>query len=331
MDHKVFDSCPSLKNIYYSGTEAQWQRIDINYSNDGLDDATVHFKCSGLPDVAETSVASFKGASLSLNGIISVNFYVQIDEGVDASVVFHINGNIQKKTMAEATISDSRYIFACQVAAKEMADDITAQIYVNDEPVGNAITYSVQQYCENKLAKDNTGKSLKNLLVAMLNYGSAAQVYFDHHTDDLANAILTADKRVMAPVDPADLEDLQMAISGSDDGIAKSGASLLLEAETIVRYRVQLADGYSIDDYTFQYGSEILPPVAAGNNVYYVDITGIAAKDLDKMYPITIGNLIISYGPMSYVLRQLDNASTNAVVTGLYHYNQMANAYFYGL
>ena len=59
-----------------------------------------------------------------------------------------------------------------------------------------------------------------------------------------------------------------------------------------------------------------------------MDITGIAAKDLDQMYPITVGDLSISYGPMSYIQRQLENENTRDVVTGLYHYNQMANLYF---
>ena len=55
---------------------------------------------------------------------------------------------------------------------------------------------------------------------------------------------------------------------------------------------------------------------------------GIAAKDLDRMYPITVGGLSISYGPISYVQRQLDKDNTRNVVTALYHYNQMANVHF---
>ena len=72
----------------------------------------------------------------------------------------------------------------------------------------------------------------------------------------------------------------------------------------------------------------MLKPVHKSGNYYTVDITGIAAKDLDQMYPLTVGNLQVSYGPMTYVLNQLEKTSTKNLVTSLYHYNQMANAYF---
>ncbi len=40
-DH-VFDSCP-LTDVYYNGSEAQWNAIDIHPSNTPLDNATIHF------------------------------------------------------------------------------------------------------------------------------------------------------------------------------------------------------------------------------------------------------------------------------------------------
>ena len=317
----VLTFCSKLTDVYYDGTEAQWQKVSKEMYNDPLYRATIHYKA--VP-------GSFKGASLSLNGIINVNFYADIAEGVDAKVVFTINGQALEQHISEATINKGLYVFSCEMAAKQMADEITAQIYVDSEPVGEPATYSVRQYCENKLENADTKETLKNLLVAMLNYGTAAQDYFAYHTDDPANSILTDTQKQMAPVYTTDLEAFTMSISGTDAGIAKNGASLLLEADTIIRYRVQLNEGYAIEDYTFQYGDQVLTPVADpdDSSVYYVDIAGIAAKDLDKMYPITVGGLRISYGPMSYVQRQLDKATTRNVVTALYHYNQMANAYF---
>ena len=326
--YDVFYDCAFLTDLYYGGTQAQWNQI-TKRSPDDFKDLEIHFNSTGIP---VPPAAVFKGASVSLNGIINVNFYAEISEEATktAKMVLTVNGKTQELSISEATVSKGLYVFTCEVAAKQMADEITAQIYVDGQPVGEPATYSVQRYCENKLTNADTKETLKNLLVAMLNYGTAAQNYFAYNTDDPANGILTNAQKQMASVSASDLDAFTMSVSGTDAGIAKSGASLLLEAETIIRYRVQLNEGYAIKDYTFRYGNQVLTPVADPTqaSVYYVDITGIAAKDLDKMYPITVGGLRISYGPMSYVQRQLDKDTTRNVVTALYHYNQMANAYF---
>ena len=326
----TFDNCTSLKNIYYGGTEAQWNEIPIGSYNDCLSNATVHYESQPeTPDIPAVE-ATFKGATLSLNGVISVNFYASVsDPNADVKVAFTVNGEVQEMPISEATFKDGLYAFTCEVAAKQMADEISAQIYVNGQPVGKSITYSVQQYCENKLSKDNTKESLKNLLIAMLNYGTEAQNYFGYNTSDLANAVLTDAQKTMAPISKEMLESFKLVKTGEEAGIARTGASLLLEAETVIRYQLQLKDGYDINSYTFQYKDQtLIPQYDAVKKVYYVDITGIAAKDLDMFYPITIGNLQISYSPTTYVYNKLEDAATTNLVTSLYYYNQMANAYF---
>lgn len=40
----VFYDCTSLKDVYYCGTEEEWNDIFIDYYNDNLLDATIHFK-----------------------------------------------------------------------------------------------------------------------------------------------------------------------------------------------------------------------------------------------------------------------------------------------
>ena len=322
----AFARTTKLEYVYFGGSQSQWENLGVEH----LDHATISYDCTSMPATPTPVVdpASFKGATLSLNGIISVNFYAEISQEAlnTAEIVFTVNDTTHQVPASQATLKDGLYVFSCEVAAKEMADDITAQIYVDGKTVGKPITYSVQQYCENKLAKDDTKATLKNLLVAMLNYGTAAQNYFSYHTDTPANSVLTDKQKAMEPITAEMLESFQLVKTGEAEGISKTGASLLLEAETVVRYRVQLKDGYDINDYPFQYQGKTLTPVAAGDNVYYVDITGIAAKDLDEFYPISIGDVQISYSPITYVYNQLEKAPN--LVTALYYYNQMANTYF---
>ena len=43
IDTQAFVSCPKLTDIYYEGTEAQWQNINIALTNDVINNATIHF------------------------------------------------------------------------------------------------------------------------------------------------------------------------------------------------------------------------------------------------------------------------------------------------
>lgn len=42
----AFNNCANLKEIYYAGTEENWNKISINLNNDSLNGATKHFYCS---------------------------------------------------------------------------------------------------------------------------------------------------------------------------------------------------------------------------------------------------------------------------------------------
>ena len=89
-------------------------------------------------------------------------------------------------------------VFTYGVSAKEMTDTLYVQAYaqVNGQTVyGTVISYSPVIYAERKLGlvegvAGTTDEKLKDLLVQMLRYGAAAQVYFDYHTERLATDIL---------------------------------------------------------------------------------------------------------------------------------------------
>ena len=43
----AFDGCTSLTDVYYTGTEEQWNAISIQYYNDRLTSATIHYNYKG--------------------------------------------------------------------------------------------------------------------------------------------------------------------------------------------------------------------------------------------------------------------------------------------
>lgn len=44
IDRKAFCECTNLTDIYYGGTEEQWNKISISSENDELNSATIHYK-----------------------------------------------------------------------------------------------------------------------------------------------------------------------------------------------------------------------------------------------------------------------------------------------
>ncbi|MBP3412611.1 MAG: DUF4434 domain-containing protein [Oscillospiraceae bacterium] len=152
----------------------------------------------------------FRSISLSLQSSIGMNFYVEDEtlEGyTDPYVVvmkerYDEVGNLLEEKRFTVTLDQFEKMTAAgepchvfrfsNIAAKEMNSTITATLYAtkNGELVqGETRTYSVVQYAENMLTKTED-PSLKTLLVDMLNYGAAAQIYFNYNNSPatLANA-----------------------------------------------------------------------------------------------------------------------------------------------
>lgn len=53
IDYYVFEDCSSLTDVYFTGTENQWNDIDIYYGNDKLENVTIHFN-SAAPSETPT-------------------------------------------------------------------------------------------------------------------------------------------------------------------------------------------------------------------------------------------------------------------------------------
>ena len=130
------------------------------------------------------------GHSLSLTGNIGVNFYMELDADViaDTDAYMHFtlpNGKTQDVTIAQATTKTisgkTYYVFQCEVAAKEMTDKITAQMFSGTK-TGKKYEYTVKQYADYLFenAYEADGTTVKNqeyvdaiaLIESMVNYGA---------------------------------------------------------------------------------------------------------------------------------------------------------------
>jgi hypothetical protein len=179
------------------------------------------------------------------------------------------------------------------------------------------------------MIENSNDAELVALMKAMLNYGASAQILFGYNTDELANASLSEEDKVLADVDASEFASV---ITGSEEGIKISSATLMLETETSVRIYFQLTGDKAIADYTFTVDGEAVTPVEKEGK-YYIEIADIAAQDLDETHTIVVGGLTIQYSGLSYVNTVIKNAETagEALVNAakaIFAYNKTAEAYF---
>ena len=271
--------------------------------------------------------------STTLDGTINLNFYVKLSANIvddpTAFVRFTYAGNTVDVPMAEAVVSEVngvvRYRFGCELYAKQMADTVTAQVMNENGPIGEAKSYSVMQYCLNKIAA-NESEEMVALAKAMLNYGAAAQVLFGYNTENLANASLSAEDKALADVDAS---AYKYSITGSEAGIKAKSATLMLESEVAVRVYFKLEEGADIASYTFTVNGEEVA-VQQNEKGYYIESAGIAAKDLDEMLEFSVGGLTVTYGALSYVNSKAasSNADEANMAKALFAYYSAAESYF---
>jgi len=105
--------------------------------------------------------------------------------------------------IAGAEYDESRGKLTCQtngIPAKNLGDTMSFRIYYrNDDGTysySRVITnYSPKKYCYNQIKNYPDEIENRNLMVAILNYGAAAQIYFNHNVENLMNADLSAADR----------------------------------------------------------------------------------------------------------------------------------------
>jgi len=307
-----------------------------------LDGADVVHDVKLVKNVPEITYASI---STSMAGDVALNFYVVLSEDMRADegayMVFTVAGKTQVVPLSETTTdveSDGSISnkFSCKLAAKQMSDTVVAQMYTSDgTPVGEAKSYTIRRYCDaviSAYSADSRYTDLVELMRAMLNYGAASQLLFNYNTGDLANSALT--DTTLPVLTEAMMNPYAPVITDNDDGISLSSLSLLFESTTKVRFYFTLDGSKSIDAYTFLVDGVEVEPRQDSSGEWYVDKTDIAAKNLDKMATVQVGNLTATGCGLSYVRQvairypHLFNQITIDAVRALYGYAMAANAYF---
>ena len=107
---RAFDDCSGLKDVYYTGSKDEWKAISVEYGNDSLLNATIHYNCTGEHVCTNKKLVTVP-AQCEVNGM---SYYIctecgkQIGEATIIPATGHSWGEWQVTKDATATTEGSR-------------------------------------------------------------------------------------------------------------------------------------------------------------------------------------------------------------------------------
>ncbi len=145
----------------------------------------------GVADLAVKKSSSYED-NIVLNFYFNVAEQYKTDElKIMITLVDGTSEDYVIETLTTQTLADGVEYFkiSCPLAAKELADKVALKVMFGENEL-EAFEYSYQDYAMAILGNSSATQEEKDLVAACLNYGTAAQIYFNHNTDNLANSIL---------------------------------------------------------------------------------------------------------------------------------------------
>ena len=282
------------------------------------------------------------GASVTLKNNLDVNFFATLGNATDAKMTFAVGTKIE--TVDGTVLEDGRTKFVCSgILPQKVNDEITATLTakLNGTAVSQTMTYSVREYCENLLAKEDTSETVKKLLVDLLYYAEAAQNYANYKIDDLATKNLTDAQKALRSADTTGAITATTGLDGTADGQYK-WVSAALRLENTVAVRIRFAapslEGltvkvtmngrtvtYTADNITDEgegYYSILFNNIGAGE--YGDAVTAIMEKDGAQIAET------LTYSVAAYIREAVNKESTTektlALVRALWSYGESAKA-----
>lgn len=289
----AFSECYSLTDIYYKGTQKQWEQIELGEYNECLINATIHYS---------EPVAEVTGNSITLSGDIGVNFYMTVKDDVladeDAAVIFTYDDKVVEVPVSQGTGTENGYKYTCNIPAKDMTTKVTCKV-VSSSSESEEYVYSIKEYAEIILANPDTyGEEAVALVKSMLNYGAAAQSYFGYKTSSLANdtEYMTDEDRVVAA---KDFSNLSYSLTEGEGAVKYYGTALSLKSEVGIKHYFTVDETADVDTLTVTVDGEPAELVQNGD-LYEMIIPDIAAHNLYTDYVVQVGNVGLSYCAMDY-------------------------------
>ncbi len=251
--------------------------------------------------------------NISLQDALSVQFAIDVHQSMADTLQVKVTFDGLTQTYTGACAP------SVKVAAAQMADLITIEFTDGVETVTK--TYTVKQYADEILA-DGEMSQYHQLVKEMLNYGAAAQTYFEYNTENLVNAGITG----VGTAEVSETAGSELEVTGTAENVAFYGAALLFRNQVAVRYYFTVSD--NIAEHSFTVNGTSYEPVEK-DGLYYIEVGGILPQELDDSIAVLVdGTLTVSYSPMNYIVRMSQKGSGNlkALLKAMYNYHTEAKS-----
>lgn len=319
-----------------------------------------------------------KSFTLSFESEVLVNYYYEISDTTDVAeqgmLVFDTNPGNADITKADHVYTGSTYVKASGlymntttgITPKELGDTRYYAAYVKLKDgtyvYSKVHDYSPRKYAINMLGKTTTSEKQKDLCVAMLNYGAAAQSYFGYRVNDLMNAGLTAAQKARVVDYSASLftgavaaDSAKAANFTKTDGFTTRTATVSFDGAFAINYYftpskavagnmtlyIWTPDVYTSASRLTTGNASTVSMVRQSNGSYWAQVEGIPAKALDRTYYVagiytdTSGNShctgVIAYSLSKYCIsKAVPGNSMQALAAATAMYGYYAAQYFLG-
>ena len=226
------------------------------------------------------SMFRIKSATLSLNNQIDVVYIAEIPGGFTGATLT-VNGTAINEYIES---SGSCYFFYTGVNPQCMGDNLSATLtgtFKGQTYTATKDTYSVRQYCVNRLKSSNSTEAERALVTALLVYGANAQYYTGYKTKEY----VTSGSDIVNTVSTS-FTELSGYSASFDDGEASTdtywiSAGLTLTNGVAMNFRFYAADTSDLSISVEKDGVETIytendfTAVSGKTNVYEITFDGI--------------------------------------------------------
>lgn len=288
--------------------------------------------------------SAVKGAFslIGQDGVLSdklcLRYYVTVDESklsaagtVDPYVVIKIAGQKTKLYLKDMEQKEKNgknaYLIPCYMNAKEMNDPCYLEFFANPNYTDGSVSTSsyknsMKAYLDSLISSYSYSAAAKTLARTMLNYGTYSQLYFGYETDYPANRTNSTKLSAAADVLTALGGVEGLGVDGYNASVAYMGCSMLLHADTGMRFYFSGPDSAFAGVSGFQ--KNLL------NGYWYTETAPANILALNTRHNISFGGYRISGGPLQYiklVLLTSNDEKLRNLCIAMYDYYKAAEAY----
>ena len=338
---------------------------DWKYNNDAVYNSSSDYKdgtqtrtCSACgesetKEAPNTALLRRRGNALSLESSITLATYITkdvVDYYDEVYAEFTRNGKTEKVYPSGKTLTSNSIVYCIfdytGISPQALGDDVSITFYGVKDGVtynGNAYKYSATDYIKLTLNKPTSSAKLKTLLVDLVYYGEACQVYQNYKTDNLLTDILTDEQKALRSTVDLNLTNIKNAsYETCENRLVKFGTALRLNNSVEIAIPLNMTN-VTLDDLSFKVkiGSRTLTYTYAENpdnfekgkdGYWYFYFDGVYANQMSDEVFITAYkgdeqvSYTLKYSVESYAATVTD-AKLKAVTDAMMRYGNSAKAY----